>query len=94
MIDGKLFQEPMATKLVNMRIQARNKVTAFGNKKILTYNCMNAIVKGASVVCKKKHRFKPIGRQKQGGLSLSTVLTGRSSSVCQKCKDYDGEENE
>lgn len=87
MIDNKLFQKPVATKLVNMRIHARRK-------RRLTYDCMKTIVKGDSVACKKGHSFKKVGRRQKEGLSLPSVLRGMSSSVCQKCKDYDEETTE
>jgi len=93
-IDKKLFQEPLATRLAEMRIKARRRLNVFRKRKRLTYDCMKAIVKGDSVVCKKRHKFKMVGRRKKEGLSLLSVLRGMSSSVCQKCKDYDGETTE
>lgn len=82
-----LFQEPTATQLAEMRIHARQK-------RRLTYDCMNAIVQGDGVVCKKEHEFKPISNRRNKGIALLTVLRGTSSSTCQKCRDYDGEEHE
>lgn len=83
----ELFQEPQVSELTTLRIQKRRKHR-------LTYDCMNGIVKGANVVCKKRHTFPPIGNRKEPGLAVLTVLRGTLSSVCHRCKDYDGEENE
>lgn len=85
--NGKLFQEPSASKLVQMRIQSRRH-------KRITYDCMNAIVQRNIVICKKGHVFKPLGRKKTPGLAVLSVLKGISSSVCKKCKDYDGDTTE
>ena len=85
--DNETFIKPMSAKLTQARIQARRK-------RRLTYDCMSAIVKGIVVVCKKGHRFPQVGRTHANGLSLLSVLRGRSSSVCQRCKDYDEETTE
>jgi len=82
-----LFLNPMAAELTKYRIRARKK-------RRLTYDCMKAIVQGDIVVCKKKHRFMKVGRQIKEGFPLLAVLRGRSSSVCQRCKDYDEETTE
>jgi len=81
------FQEPAATELTAKRIQARQK-------RRLTYDCMNAITDGFSVVCKEGHEFKKMGLRKKDGVSLLGVIRGWSSSECQNCEDYDGETNE
>lgn len=88
------FQEPMASQLVHLRIKARRKLNALRKKKRLTYDCLNAVVKHDSVVCRKRHKFKTQGKRKKPGLSLLSVLRGMSSSVCQTCKHYDGETTE
>lgn len=80
-----LFQD--AGWMASLRIKARRK-------RRLTYDCMNAIVKGDVVLCKEGHHFMTVGRQQKEGFPLFAVLKGRSSSVCQNCKDYNGEENE
>lgn len=87
MLDNKLFQEPQVSQLTRRRIQTRRK-------RRLTYDCMNGIVKGELVVCKKGHTFKPIGRSKKTGISVHTVLWGTSSSACRECQDYDEETDE
>ena len=90
-LGNEFFREPIASELVRMRIRARKKPNIYRKKKRLTYDCMGAIVKGDNVVCRKKHRFKSVGKRRKPGLSLMAVLRGMSSSVCQTCKDYDGE---
>jgi len=84
---GHLFKEPAASRLAQLRIKARRK-------RRLTYDCLSAQVQGDSVICGEGHAFKQIGRRDKGGLSLSFVLRGMSSSVCQKCRDYNGESEE
>jgi hypothetical protein len=88
-VDSNTFKNPMAAELIKKRIQARRK-------RRLTYDCMSAIVKGAVVVCKEGHKFLQMGRRGgQGqGLSLLSVLRGRSSGVCQNCRDFDEERTE
>lgn len=81
------FKEPGSLELRRSRIQARRK-------RRLTYDCMGAIVKGDSVVCKFGHAFKSIASRSREGMSILSVLRGRSSSVCQNCSDYDGETQE
>jgi len=83
----KLFQEPRATQLTLLRIQARRK-------RRLTYDCMNTRVQGEWVYCRKGYKLPSPGRQNSNGLGLLSVLKGRSSQICQKCKDYDGEVTE
>jgi len=82
-----IFQEPAATKLAQMRIQKRRH-------RRITYDCMNSIVQGDSIICKKGHVLKSIGRRKTPGLSLLSVLKGISSSVCKNCQDCDEETTE
>jgi hypothetical protein len=86
--DSNAFKNPMAAELTKNRIKARQK-------RRLTYDCMSAIVKGAAVLCKEGHQFLQIGRKPKGnGLSLLSVLNGRSSSVCQNCRDCNQETTE
>ena len=85
MVDRKTFKNPMAAELTKNRIQARQK-------RRLTYDCMSAIVKGSAVLCKEGHKFLAVGRKPKGnGLSLLSVLNGRSSGACQNCRDFDQE---
>lgn len=88
------FEEPEASKLTGLRIKARLQLNRFKKLKILTYDCIHAIVKGNSVVCKKKHRFKSVGGRKKEGFGILAALRGWSSGVCQNCADYNGETNE
>jgi hypothetical protein len=85
--DSNAFKNPMAAELTKNRIQARRK-------RRLTYDCMSAIVKGAEVLCKEGHKFLAVGRRHGNGLSLLSVLSGRSSKVCQTCRDFDQETTE
>ena len=86
--DRDTFKNPMAAELIKNRIQARQK-------RRLTYDCMSAVVKGSAVLCKEGHKFLAVGRKAKGtGLSLLFVLRGRSSSVCQNCRDFDEETTE
>ena len=85
--DSDTFKNPMAAELIKKRIQARRK-------RRLTYDCMSAVVKGVVVLCKEGHRFPQVGRSQGNGLSLLSVLRGRSSSVCQNCRDFDQETTE
>ena len=86
-LSSKTFQEPAAAELTAKRIQARKK-------RRLTYDCLKAITDGVSVSCKEKHAFKKMGLRNKEGMGLLAVIRGWSSSVCQKCGDYDGETNE
>lgn len=88
-IREEIFQEPGASKLAQMRIQSRSR-----RHKRITYDCMNAIVQGDIVICKKGHVFKRIGGKKAPGLSVLSVLKGISSSVCKSCQDCDEETTE
>jgi hypothetical protein len=78
------FQEPQASELTRLRIKARRQ-------KRIPYDCLGAIVKGDSVVCKWGHRLRGVGNRTKPGMSLLSVLKGMSSSFCQSCKDYDEE---
>lgn len=86
-LSTNIFQEPTAAELTAKRIQARQK-------RRLTYDCMNAITDGVSVVCKKGHKFKSMGMRNKEGMSLLSILRGMSSSECRTCQDCDGETNE
>ena len=88
-LSSKTFKGPTANELTKKRIQARQK-----RGRRLTYDCMNAITDGVSVVCKEKHEFKRKGLRNKEGIGLLAILSGRSSSVCHRCGDYDGERNE
>ena len=86
-LDNKLFENPAAEWITSLRIKARRK-------RRLTYDCMNGIVKGDRVICKKGHVFRKVGRQEEEGFPLFAVLKGRSSSICQKCPDFNQETTE
>ena len=81
------FQEPQATELAHRRIKARQV-------RRITYDCLSTVVRDDRVVCRQGHTFPLAGSRRVEGLPLLVVLCGRSSSVCQKCLDYDGEEGE
>jgi len=81
-LDNAYFYPHKAQELANLRREARCK-------RRLTYDCMNAIVQGNTVICRNGHQFK--GNK---GMGLLAVLRGRSSSQCQKCTDYDEETSE
>jgi hypothetical protein len=83
-MNADIFRADKASKLAHMRVKARRNRNVHGSPKRLTYDCLSAIVKGDEVVCKEGHQFKAT-------MFLLTVLKGISSSVCQKCKDYNGE---
>ena len=91
-LSNKTFQEPIADELTKRRI--RRRITGRRRKIRLTYDCMSAIVVGDSVVCKWGHKFKRVGLRGKEGMSLLSILRGMSSSVCQTCKDYNGETDE
>ena len=87
MISDKWFKRDQANELTRVRITARRR-------RRLTYDCMNAVVQGNTVVCKGGHTFKVMGKRKEPGLPVIGVLGGMSSCLCRKCEDYDGEETE
>ena len=83
-----LFSGPKAQELTAARVRARAR------RAHLTYDCLNAVVQGGVVRCRLGHEIKSIGPRAGGGLSLSAVLKGITSSACAKCPDYDGEADE
>ena len=87
MISDQWFKRDQANELTILRIKARRR-------RRLTYDCMNGIVTSSTVVCKRGHTFKVMGKRKTPGLPVVGVLGGMSSSVCRKCEDFDGEETE
>ena len=87
MISDKWFKRGQADKLTILRIKARRR-------RRLTYDCMNAVVQGNTVVCKRGHTFKVMGKRKIPGLPVIGVLSGMSSCLCRNCEDFDGEETE
>jgi len=87
MISDKWFKRPKVNELTILRRERRRKHR-------LTYDCMNAVVTGSTVLCKRGHTFKVMGRRREPGLAVLGVLGGMSSSVCHNCQDYDGEETE
>ena len=87
MISDKWFKRDQANELTILRIKARRK-------RRLTYDCMNGIVASSTVVCKRGHAFKVMGRRKIPGLPVVGVLGGMSSCLCRNCEDFDGEETE
>jgi hypothetical protein len=72
------FTEPEASRLAKLRIEARKK-------RRVTYDCLSAIVDGERVKC---NIGRSIGHAADGSMNLVSVLSGRSSSVCQDCKGY------
>jgi len=86
MISDMWFKRPKVNELTILRREAR--------RRRLTYDCMNAVVQGNTVVCKRGHPFKVMGKRKSPGLPVIGVLGGMSSCECRKCEDYDGEETE
>ena len=74
------FSPGISGELDTARREARSKGR-------ITYDCLDAIVvTKEKVKCRKGHR---IGlRANDGSISLFTVLTGRSNSVCKDCRDY------
>lgn len=74
-----IFDEPMASKLDNLRELARSK-------RRITYDCFNARVQGNQVYCAKGHQLK-----RAGFMGLISVLRGRSCLTCQKCPDYEAD---
>ena len=87
MTQETVFQEPEATELATLRSKMRWE-------RRLTYDCMNAIVKGDIVVCKKGHPFRARGRSTKTGISVLAILRGTSSGECRNCEDYNGEDTE
>ena len=86
-MNDRHFTEPMASVLDNLRAVARTRKP---RGKRLTYDCANAIVGHNGVTCKLGHKFT--SRNPEGVMSLLLVLQGRGSTVCQRCKEF--EENE
>jgi hypothetical protein len=82
MDNSYIFTEPHTSNLAKLRIKAREK-------RRITYDCLNAIVEGDKVKCRKGN---VIGRAQNGTASLLSVLSGRSAKVCQECKEYDADE--
>ena len=78
------FEEPNATNLAIMRIEARRR-------RRITYDCMNAIVKGDKVECKKGHALGYLAKKQ---FDLLYALKGKTGGHCNKCKDYDEEKGE
>jgi len=79
MMNDYIFTEPQASELAKKRIVARQKHR-------IPYDCLNAIVDGDKVKCKKGN---VIGRAQGGAMRLISALAGRSALVCQNCKHYD-----
>lgn len=86
-LGDEFFKRKAAEKMADMREKARRR-------RRIPYDCMNAVVVGGEVVCKLGYRFPPHAHSKKTSMPLLTVLRGRSNIVCQKCRDYDGEECE
>ena len=71
-------------QLTEMRVEARIQGR-------ITYDCINAIVKGDKVICKKGY---DLGDRIKHDLDLLQVLKGKTASACKKCVDYDEEKGE
>jgi len=71
---NKYFEEPLSTQLEGKRDEARTK-------RRITYDCFHAVASGDGVRCAREHFSRSI--------PLLTVLSGRSTAICMKCRDYD-----
>jgi len=69
-------------KLARLEEQ-RDKLRKQG--KVMTFDCMNAIVKGNRVFCSKGKR---LGQARDGSLDLMLVLRGICSGSCKNCEYY------
>lgn len=78
-VNQEYFQKPMARDLERKREEARRQHR-------ITYDCFHCILdaEDGMVYCRKKHQL--------GNLSLKGILKGRSSPTCQRCPDYNTEE--
>ena len=72
--ENRYFEEPLATQLEAKQNEARQK-------RRITYDCFNAVVRNGRVNCARGH-FSHL-------ILLATVLRGRSTAFCVKCPDYD-----
>ena len=72
--ENRYFEEPFASQLETKRYLARNK-------RRITYDCFNAVVRDGQVSCARGHLANSV--------PLLTVLRGRSTKVCVKCGHYD-----
>jgi len=68
------FEEPLASQLEAKRYAARAK-------RRITYDCFHAVLVDGVVICDKGHFPQPI--------PLLTVLRGRSTAACARCREYD-----
>ncbi len=66
--------------------EQRNRLRESG--KIMTFDCLNTVVKGDRVFCSKGQR---LGQAIDGGLDLMTVLRGVCSGSCKNCESYNEE---
>lgn len=80
-VDNKIFQEPAATTLENLRDKRREL-------RRITYDCFSAHLRGDSVVCTKG---KTLSAAKSGTMPLLTCPKGGSTPMCVACKDYSGD---
>jgi len=81
----KLFEEPYASEFDRKR-----ELKAKRDRVRLTYSCFNAKVdeSGLWVYCSKGYSLER--RRKDGKVSLSQVLAGYATEVCQECPNYEG----
>ena len=83
MESDEYFEPEKAGELTKIRDETRRE----NPKRRLTYDCLNAVLgKGLKIRCKCGHPLKTT--------SLLPILRGRSSRICQLCKDFDGEMDE
>ena len=52
---------------------------------VLTFDCMNTVVKRDRVFCSKG---KLLGQARDGSLALIVVLRGITSGTCRDCEEY------
>lgn len=82
-LEDTYFQDPGFIILAEMRQEVRDK------DRRITYDCLNTIVEGIKVACKKNHKL--FG--KRAKVSLLSVLRGQTSKQCKNCPDYDCEDD-
>ena len=82
LIMDEWFVPPMSEVLEAQRAQFRAKRRCHRN----TYDCLNAKVRSERVECGKGHILLAY---RGGTMPLVTVLSGRTSSECIKCTDWD-----
>ena len=75
------------TKNLDIMEEQRNQRRAKGDK--LTFDCFYTRIRGKRVFCSKEKNLDSVS--KDGSMLLTTVLHGRTPTVCKNCSDFDGE---